>query len=74
MSLFSRDYIKTEIEYQQCFNLLTSVQYSHSAWFLDSRKSILVYNNIVLISNKTVYNRYCNKTAWENISHAQVSV
>ena len=45
MSLFSRDYIKKEIDqlkYQQCFNLLTSVQYSHSAWFLDGRTSILV--------------------------------
>ena len=40
MSLFSRDYIKTEIDelkYQQCFNLFTTVQYSHSAWFLDGR-------------------------------------
>ena len=44
-SLFSRDYIKTEIDelkYQQCFNLLISVQYSHSAWILDGRTSILV--------------------------------
>ena len=30
------------LKYQQCFNLLASVQYSHSAWFLDSRTSILV--------------------------------
>ena len=45
MSLFSRDYIKTERKYQQCFNLLTSVQYSHSAWFLDGRTSILVIGN-----------------------------
>ena len=42
MSLFSHDYIKTEIKYQQCFNLLTRVQYSHSAWFLDGRTSIFV--------------------------------
>ena len=44
-SLFSRDYIKTEIDqlkYQQYFNLLARVQYSHSAWFLDGRTSILV--------------------------------
>ena len=45
MSLFSRDYIKTEIDqlkYQQFFNLITCVQYSQSAWFLDGRTSILV--------------------------------
>jgi len=44
MSLFLRDYIKTEtdLKYQQCFNLLTRVQYSHSAWFLDGRTSVLV--------------------------------
>ena len=45
MILFSREYIKMEIDklkYQQCFNLLTSVQYSHSAWFLDGRTLILV--------------------------------
>ena len=38
MRLFSRGYSKTEIDqlkYQQCFNLLTSVQYLHSACFLD---------------------------------------
>ena len=36
MSLFSHDYIKMKIDqlkYQQCFNLLTSVQFSHSTWF-----------------------------------------
>ena len=42
MSLFSSDYIKMEIKYQQCFNLLKKVQYSHRAWFLDGRTSILV--------------------------------
>ena len=42
MSLFLRDYIKTEIEYQQCDDVLKCVQYSHSAWFLDGRTSILV--------------------------------
>ena len=45
MSFFSCDYIKTEIDYlryQQCFNLLTRVQYSHSTWFLDGRTSMLV--------------------------------
>ena len=42
MSLFSRDFIKTEIVYQYCFNVLKYVQYSHSAWFLDGRTSILV--------------------------------
>ena len=45
MSLFSRDYIKTEIDqlkYQQCFNFLKCVQYSHSTWFLDDRTPILV--------------------------------
>ena len=45
MSHFSRDYMKTEIDqlkYQQCFNLLTCVRNSHSAWFLDGRLSILV--------------------------------
>ena len=51
MSLFSCDYIKMEIDYvikyQQCFNLLTSVQYLHSAWFLDGRTSILVFLNLV---------------------------
>ena len=49
MSLFSRDYIKTEIDqlkYQQCFNLLTSVQYSHSDWFLGGRASILAFGYI----------------------------
>ena len=46
MSLFSRDYIKTEIKYQQCFNLLARVQYLHSAWFLDGRTSILVSLNL----------------------------
>ena len=46
MSLFSHDYIETEIDllkYQQFFNLLTSVQYLHSAWFLDGRTSILFF-------------------------------
>ena len=45
MSLFSRDYIKAEIDYlkyQQCINLLTSVQYSHSAWFLDGRTAVAI--------------------------------
>ena len=45
MSTFSGDFIKMEIEqlkYQQCFNLFTCVQYSHSTWFLDGRTSILV--------------------------------
>ena len=40
MSLFSRDYIKMEMDqlkYQQCFNLLARVQQLHSAWFLDGR-------------------------------------
>ena len=44
MSPFSRDYMKMEIDllkYQQFFNLFTCVQYSHSAWFLDGRTSIL---------------------------------
>ena len=31
-----------KLKYLQCFNSLTSVQYSHSAWFLDGRTSILV--------------------------------
>ena len=35
ISLFSRDFIKTVI------NVLKYVQYSHSAWFLDGRTSIL---------------------------------
>ena len=53
ISLLSHDYIKTEIgylKYQQCFNLLTSFQYSHSAWFLDDRTSIIVfaYNHLCL--------------------------
>ena len=42
MSLFSRDYIKTEISIYNiltCFS--TSVQYLHSAWFLDGRPSVL---------------------------------
>ena len=46
MSLFSRDYIKMEIDqlkYQQCFNLLARVQQLYSAWFLDGRTSILVF-------------------------------
>ena len=45
MSHFSHDYMKMEIDqlkYQQYFNLLTCVQNSHSAWFLDGRTSILV--------------------------------
>ena len=42
-SPFSRDYIKMEIEYQEWFSVLTCVQYSHSAWFLDGRTSIVVY-------------------------------
>jgi len=47
MSLFSCDYIKTQIDslkYQQCFNLLAKVQYSHSAWFLDGKTSLLVHD------------------------------
>ena len=55
MSLFSHDYIKTEIyllKYQQCFNLLTSVQYSHSAWFLDGRASILIVSGCEQITEK----------------------
>ena len=31
-----------QLMYQECFNLLTTVQYSHRAWFLDGRASILV--------------------------------
>ena len=48
MSLFSRDYIETElIKCQQCFNLLTSVQYSHGAWFLDGGTSIPFYHSLL---------------------------
>ena len=36
MSLFSHDYIKTEID------KLKYLQYSHSAWFLDGRTSKFV--------------------------------
>ena len=57
MSLFSCDYIKTEIDqlkYQQCFNLLTCVRYSHSAWFLDGWTSILVLSTLRL-NNKSAY-------------------
>ena len=36
------DQIRQVSLYQQCFNLLTSEQYSLSAWFLDGRTSILV--------------------------------
>ena len=46
MNLFSRDYIKKEIDYikyRQCFNLLARVQYLHNAWFLDCRTSVLVF-------------------------------
>ena len=48
ISLFSRDlYLNgNRPKYQQCFNLLTRVQYLHSAWFLNGRTSItsiLVY-------------------------------
>ena len=50
MSLFSRGYIKMEMKYQQCFSSFTSVQYSHCAWFLDGRTSILVH---VLFSYST---------------------
>ena len=40
MSLFSRDYIKMKLKYQQCFiTYLKCVQYSLSAWFLDGRTS-----------------------------------
>ena len=47
---FSRDLKKTEIDlfkYKQCFNLINNYLnvysiYSHSAWFLDGRTSILV--------------------------------
>ena len=45
MSLLSHDYIITEIDqlkYRQPFNLITCVQHSHSAWFLDGRTPILV--------------------------------
>ena len=43
MSLFSHDYIKMEMKYQQCLTYLyTCVQYLHSAWFLYGRTSILV--------------------------------
>ena len=38
ISLFSLDYSKTELNNQQWFNLPTSVQYSHSAWFLDGKE------------------------------------
>ena len=27
--------IQSQLKYQQCFNLLMCVQYTHSAWFLD---------------------------------------
>ena len=37
----SRNYIKIEIDYQQYFNQITCAQYSHGAWFLDGRTSIL---------------------------------
>ena len=58
MSLFLRDYIKTEIDllkYWQCFSLLTSVQYSHSTWFLDGRTydiPIFTTEALHLVSNK----------------------
>ena len=58
MSLFSRDYIKMEIDYlkyRQCFNLLKCVQYLLSAWFLDGRTSTLViasiYRNLIVRDN-----------------------
>ena len=44
-------YIKMELKYQQCFNLLTCIQYSHSPWFLDGRTSILVLILIVFDSS-----------------------
>ena len=53
MNLFSLYYIKTELDYlkyQQCLTCLrTCVQYSHSAWILDCKTSILVYQRIPLI-------------------------
>ena len=58
MSLFSRDSIKMEIKYQQCFNLLTFVQYSHSAWFLDDRTSILVIISIITSSDDIRTTKY----------------
>ena len=42
---FSRDFMKIKIDYQPCFyfvnDLLSCIQYSHSAWFLDGRILIL---------------------------------
>ena len=70
MSLFSCDYIKTEIDYikyQQCFNLLARVQYLHSAWFLDGRTSILVP-----ISNKTLVVFIRNFTATHAIIYTNL--
>ena len=50
MSPFSRDFIKTEKDYQSISrNVLTylpCVQYSHSAWFLDGRTSTLVTHDL----------------------------
>ena len=43
MSLFSHDYIKTDLSISNVLTyVLTSVQYSYGAWFLDGRTSILV--------------------------------
>ena len=58
MSLFSRDYMKMEIDlvqlkYEQCFNRFTCVQNSHSAWFLDGRTSILIL--VQYISDEAYY-------------------
>ena len=48
MSPFSHNYIKVQIDckYRPCFELLTSVQYSYSTWFLGVRTSMLVCNNL----------------------------
>ena len=35
--------IRSQLKFQQCFNLLTCVQYILSTWFLDGSTSILVF-------------------------------
>ena len=64
MSLFSLDYIKMEIfylKYWQCFNLLTSLQYSHSAWFLDGKTSILVNFLLSCMCKECTYVYSCDE-------------
>ena len=46
MSPFSCDFIKTDVDYQQCFN-------SHGARFLDGRTSLLVFPNQTCLSFTT---------------------